>query len=152
MNEPDYYSSLDLGFGSRTGAIAPTNPRSKTFAQDMNAYLARQQWDDYQRRFQPVETQLIDETLSRELLDKRLSGISGIVDRSFETAFGNAAMTRARYGAQQSAQESQSEQRRADLGRTAAIADARNTTRTHIFDRNMETLAGGSSAVGQAIR
>lgn len=137
---------------SQSPALPYPQEGSKTYAADMNAYIARQQWGDYQNRFMPVERQLIDETMGRELLDKRLSTISAITDRSFDTALQNARMTREMYGSGQTGQQSQYEDRRVDLGRTAAIADARNSTRTHIHDRNMETLAGGSSAVNQAIR
>ena len=125
---------------------------SKTYAADMNAYIARQQWNDYQTRFQPVEKQLIDETMGRELLDKRLSGISAIVDRSFDSAIRNARMGREMYGVSQNSAQKQYQDRRMDLGRTTSLADAKNSTRVHIQDRNMETLAGGSSAVNQAIR
>mgnify|MGYP005811128729 CR=1 FL=1 len=138
--------------GTRATALPVPRPGSDTYAQDMNAYIARQQWEDYQRRFQPVERQLIDETMGRELLDKRLSSISAITDTSFDSALRNARMTREMYGAGQTNQQRQYEDRRMDLGRSTAIADARNSTRTRIHDRNMDTLAGGSSAVNQAIR
>jgi len=138
--------------GSPAALTMPTDRNSKTYAQDLNAYIARQQWEDYQTRFMPVERQLIDETMGRELLDKRLSSISAITDRSFDTALQNARMTREMYGAGHTAQQQQYQDRRMDLGRSTAVADARNSTRTHIQDRNMETLAGGSSAVNQAIR
>lgn len=153
---PDTTDRIEALYGqSQTqaiGALPVPKPGSKTYAADMNAYIARQQWNDYQNRFQPVERALIDETMGRELLDQRLSGISAIVDRSFDSAIENARMTRQMYGSNQTSQQKQYETRRMDLGRSTAIADSRNATRTHIHDRNMETLAGGSSAINQAIR
>ncbi len=151
--ENDYTDRVAARYGNTSQAISmPTNTNSDTYAQDMNAYIARQQWEDYQQRFQPVERQLIDETMGKELLDQRLSGISAIVDRSFDSAIKNAQMSREMYGTGQTGQQADYESRRMNLGRSTAIADAKNSTRTHIYDRNMETLAGGSSSVNQAIR
>lgn len=130
----------------------PTNRSSDTYAQDTNAWIHRQQWQDYKDRFQPVERQLIDETMGTELLDQRLSAISANADDAFSSAEVNAEVTRRRYGIDPSLQEEQSQSRALDLGRSQAIADAKNNTRTAVYDRNLETLAGGSSTANKAIR
>lgn len=131
---------------------APNDRGSDTYAQRMNAWLNRQQWEDYKTRFQPVERQLIDETMGQDLLDERLSSISATADKSFDSAMLGADITRSRYGIDQGESQAQSELRKMMSQKTTSIADAKNNTRTHIYDRNMETLAGGSSTAGAAAR
>ena len=130
----------------------PTNRNSDTYAQDTNAWLHRQQWQDYKDRFQPVEKQLIKETSGTELLDQRLSAISADADDAFGAAELSAEVTRRRYGIDQSAESAEAQSRNMALGRSQAVADAKNNTRTAIYDRNMDTLAGGSSTANSAIR
>lgn len=137
----------DMNAGQR-----PTNRNSDTYAQDTNAWLHRQQWQDYKDRFQPVEEQLIDETMGTELLNKRLSAITANADDAFGAAEVDARVTRGRYGIQQNAQEQGAQNRSLALGESLAVADARNNTRTAIYDRNMDTIAGGSSVANSAIR
>jgi len=132
--------------------VKPTNMNDRGYAQKMNAYLNRQQWEDYKTRFAPVEDQLINETMGRELLDKRLGQVSAIADNSFDSSMVAAAQRMQRYGVSQDQQQSSNMQRNSDIQKSTAIADARNNTRTEVFDRNMDTIAGGSSAAGQAIR
>ena len=131
---------------------APTDRGSDTYAQHMNAWLNRQQWEDYKNRFQPVENQLIDETMGGDLLDERLSSITATANQSFDSAMLGADITRSRYGIDQGESQAQSQLRKMMTSKTTAIADAKNNTRTHVYDRNMETLAGGSSTVGAAAR
>ena len=130
----------------------PTNPHSDTYAQDTNAWITRQQWADYNKRYAPVENQLINETMGTELLNERLGKISAITDKSFDTNMMAATQRRARYGVALTSQQQQSQKRDASLSKATAIADGKNNTRTHVYDRNMETISGGSSDIGQAIR
>ena len=131
--------------GMRNNRGRPTNRSSDTYAQDTRAWLRRSEWADYQNRYLPVEQQLIDETMGTELLEQRLSAISGNVDDSFSSAGINASDTRGRYGIQPSAQASAAHDRTMALDKSTSTANARNNTRTAIFDRNMSTTAGGAS-------
>lgn len=116
---------------------------SDKYAQENRAWLAREQWADYQKRFQPYEDELIDAVTGTELLDQRLSKIKLSNQIAFDTAAGDAGRYRERYGIQQSgAQQSQDENNR-NLAMAQATAGAMNQTRTHIYDRNMAAIGGG---------
>jgi hypothetical protein len=118
---------------------------------DQRAWLARSQWADYQRRFQPVEDQLIDAVTGTEMLDKRLSAISVNNKSAFDAAAQNTAMTRQRYGINPSQQQQASLSNMDAIAATRADADARNNIRTATYDRNMAAIAGGSSSARTAI-
>ncbi|MCA9340021.1 MAG: hypothetical protein KDA17_03875 [Candidatus Saccharibacteria bacterium] len=134
-------------------AIPAYNPGGDHYAQNMNAWLHRQQWEDYKRRFQPVEQQLIHETMdSTELLDERLSAISATANQAFDSAMINADIVRGRYGIHQGESQAQANLKRMMRDNSASVADAKNNTRTHTYDRNMNTIAGGSSVANAAIR
>jgi hypothetical protein len=130
----------------------PTNTNSDTYAQDTNAWITRSQWADYKDRFMPVEDQLIDETMGMDLLNERLGAISAVSDTTFDTNMLAAEQRRARYGVELDKQGRASQQRSRELAQSTSVADGKNNTRTHIYDRNMDTISGGSSAVNQAIR
>ena len=145
------YDQLNYQSGIQQGN-RPSNRNSDTYAQDTNAWLHRQQWQDYKDRFQPVEKELIDDTMGTELLNQRLSAITATSQDSFGAAEIDAEVTRGRFGIQQSQEGAAAQKRQMALGQSKAIADGKNNTRTAIYDRNMDTLAGGSSVANSAIR
>jgi hypothetical protein len=156
----DFNQYNDLGYGRsnyRTFNGAgnyqrPTDRNSDTYAQDMRAFLAREEYNDYLTRFAPVENELIDSVMGTEMLDQRLSAISVNSDTARKTAENNMRMVSQRYGVTQSG--TQQRQNNMAMDRTQAIAEANgmNQTRTHIFDRNMNALAGGSGAIRGTIQ
>jgi hypothetical protein len=153
LNEGDTEGSdMTALYGQKTIGARPTNTRSDTFAQDTNAWITRQQWQDYQNRYLPVENKLIDQTMGRDLLNERLGAITATTNTAFDTNMLAAQQRRARYGMRLEGQGAQAQQRGRELSQATAIADGTNNTRTHIYDRNMDTIAGGSSAINQAIR
>jgi hypothetical protein len=130
----------------------PYDRDSDTYAQDMRAFLAREEYNDYLTRFAPVESDLIDSVMGTEMLEERLSAISVNSNTARKTAENNMQMVSQRYGVTQSNQQMQ--QNNMAMDRTQAIAEANgmNQTRTHIFDRNMNALAGGSGAIRGTIQ
>ena len=146
------WDKMALDYRGRGSSNRPSFSRSSdTYAQDTNAWLHRQQWSDYQKRFQPVERQLIDETMGVELLDKRLGAISTNVDEAFGSAEIDANITRGRYGVRESEGQAALSDRHTALAKSTATAGARNNTRTAIYDRNMETIAGGASVATKSL-
>ena len=145
-----YNSGYNSGYYS--SATRPTDRNSDTYAQDMRAYIARQEYQDYLTRFAPVEQELINSVMGPEQLEERLSAITVNNQTARNTAEKNMQMVQGRYGVSQSAQQQQ--QTKMDLDRTQALSQANgmNQTRTHIFDRNMNALAGGSGAIRGTIR
>lgn len=113
------------------------------YGAEMRSYILREQYRDYQRRFQPIEEQFIDDTMSTKMLDDRLSQISVNSDRAFDTAGTNAAVRSGRYGISQNPAEQAAWKRRMDYTRAMSTADARNNARTHDYDRRMSNIFGG---------
>lgn len=130
----------------------PTDRSSDTYAQDMRAFLARSEYQDYLTRFAPIEEQLINTVMGTEQLEERLSAISVNNQNARATAEASMQMQQQRYGV--AANPAQAAQQRASMDRTAALsqANAMNQTRTHIFDRNMNALSGGSGAIRGTIQ
>ena len=145
-----------FGGGSQTGYInsysRPYDRNSDTYAQDMRAYLAREEYNDYLRRFAPVEQELINSVMGPEMLNDRLSAVSVNNQIARRTAETSMQMQNSRYGV--AANPAQAAQRKAQMDREAALsmANGMNQTRTHIYDRNMNALAGGSGAIRGTIR
>ena len=125
---------------------------SDTYAQDMRAYLARQEWADYQRRFQPLEDRLIDSVMSTQMLDERLEAIGTNNETARQVAQMNADVYRRRYGIEQDSAAIQMNNQRMDRQSALSLANAMNQTRTHIYDRNMQVLAGGSGAIRSTVQ
>lgn len=118
----------------------------------MRAYLAREEYNDYLRRFAPMEQDLINSVMNRDMLNDRLSAVSvnnQVSRKSAETA---VQMQNARYGVAQSPAEQARQKAQMDRQAALSMANGMNQTRTHIFDRNMNALAGGSGAIRGTIR
>ncbi len=138
--------------GYYSSATRPMDRNSDTYAQDMRAYIARQEYQDYLRRFAPVEQELINTVMGTEQLEERLSAISVNSDQARSTAENNMQMVAGRYGTSQT--QSQQQQNNMSMNRMQALSEANgmNQTRTHIYDRNMNALSGGSGAIRGTIR
>ena len=118
----------------------------------MRAYLAREEYQDYLTRFAPVEEELINDVMGTEQLNERLSAITVNGNMARQTAGSNMQMISERYGVSQSAQQQSQSNMAMDRNQALAQANGMNQTRTHLFDRNMNALAGGSGAVRGTIR
>lgn len=128
-------------------------PRDKHFASNTRANMARDVWNDYQTRFQPVERELLDMVQNPEqLLDERLAAITINSDAAYSAAMTTADQTRGRYGIAMTPEQAAAEGRNLGLSKTLGEIDARNNTRTHIADRNMQVIGGGSGGTRQAIQ
>ena len=144
------YGNQNSGYSSY--ASRPSDRNSDTYAQDMRAYLAREEYQDYLTRFAPVEEELINDVMGTEQLNERLSAITVNGNMARQTAGSNMQMISERYGVSQSAQQQSQSNMAMDRNQALAQANGMNQTRTHLFDRNMKALAGGSGAVRGTIR
>ncbi len=115
------------------------------YAQKNRAWLARENWDDYQARFQPYEDKLIDAVTGTEMLDERLGAIKINNNKAFMAAADDANQYRMRYGVQQSEAQKTQDQNNQQMAMAGANASAMNQTRTHIKDRNMAVIGGGEA-------
>lgn len=118
---------------------------SDDYAKQWNAWLTREQYADWQDRFQPREEQLLSAVEGTELLDQQLSNIQANADTSFDLARTTADQTRRRYGLSLTDRERKVEDTRNSLAKAASIAGSSNDTRTYIDERNMNVI-GGSTA------
>lgn len=143
---PDYIPRNQLNPQQSSARAMPTNRDSDTYAQDMRAYLAEQEYADYISRFRPIERDYVNRVMNPvEDLDERLSKISINNRRAVEASAMNRGVMMGRYGISDNNAEASFNQGQAQ--RTSALSeiDAKNNTRTHIADRNMSALAGGGA-------
>lgn len=138
--------SPSTSYGSSLGTYRrPTNRDSDTYAQDMRAYLRREEYEDLQRRFYPVEDQLISDVSGRDQLDERLASVRAKNSKYYELAKSSADTKRQRYGVTLSNEEKTANNNEMQAQQALSDMTARNNTRTHIYDRNLNVI-GGSGA------
>lgn len=117
-------------------------------ADSILAQIYRDQWDDYVTRFFPLEDELID-TYNNPEVHKRIIGqATDKAAASFDAAQGSYDRSMARYGMSADAQMQNETDRSFNLGRTLALAGAKNTTRQELVDRDQRMLAGGMTTGG----
>lgn len=138
------------------------SPQEDTYAQEVQADIARDIYNDYLRRFYPHEM-----TLARELgdpaeravkLEGDLTRASGRVGAQYDAAESVMRRDLSRYGVTQRPEEAAATGREMNLGRAASTVDALNRTRTAFVDRTdqamRDMMATGrgvsSSAAGNA--
>lgn len=117
---------------------------SDTYASDVRAWINREIYDDYKRRFEPQEQELISAITGPEMLDERLSAIHANTENAFEASRASANRRLARYGASRTDRLHRANATESSLGQASAVASAENSTRQHINDRNMAIISGGA--------
>lgn len=105
------------------------------------ADLTRKQWQDWQTRFQPYDTRLVNLAMGKEDNQQAEARASQSVDTAFNTAQGTYSRNRSRYGLSDTAGMSD----RMALSKTAAKVGAVNQTRLATQDRDMAMMVGGLS-------
>lgn len=143
LKDTTYQAAINAGIDPM-----PTNTRSDSYARKTRAWLARQEWADYQQRFQPVEQELIDSVMTPEMLDQRLAAIKVNSGAASDASAKVEQMMLQRYGVRPSAQQRQASDTTRQIAATAGQIGAENNTRTHIYDRNMAALSGSGVARG----
>lgn len=136
------YSNSPTGLGAYK---KPTDRNSDTYAQDMRAYLRRAEYEDLARRYYPVEDSLISDVSSRDQLDQRLASVSANNSKYYDLARQSSENKLQRYGVTQSAAEKAASENSFQMQEALSDMTARNNTRTHIYDRNMNVIGGSGS-------
>lgn len=132
--------------GSSSGYISPNDDEyaSKTYAQ-----IIRGQYEDYEQRFQPYETRMMDLAQSRELLNDQLSRITTNVNSSYSNPqFSAGALASQRYGVQQNADEKAYSTKQTSIDKALSTANAKNNTRVANADMQQNMVTGGTSVRG----
>jgi len=126
------------GFQGGNRMVGPTyiDPRDKEYASKINAQLARQDWDDYRKRFMPIHGQFKDLVMGDQLVNEQLARVPGNVQNAFATSKQNADMRMQRMGL------AEADTGRSDLAMATATAGAENNVRLHSKERAMAAIAG----------
>ena len=148
----DSYLNTVNGITSQSGAgynLGNISQSDDEYASKLYAQIIESQYEDYQQRFQPYETKLMDLAQSRELLDQQLSRIGTNISSSFSNPnFSAGALASQRYGTQQNAQEQSFNAKQASMDKALAIAHAKNNTRLANADMQQNMVTGGTSVRG----
>src|SRR3972149_195638 len=113
-------------------------PAEDTYSKDVLSGIARNEYEDYARRFGPLEksygASLSDPAQRAERMKLRLDRASSLTNKQFDVAEGALERDTQRYGINRTAQETDSTNRSLSLGRNTAEIDALNRTRTSGID------------------
>lgn len=135
-----YYRDMAAG-GSGTGGISPqASQPSFNNVGDVTSAIHRHQWGDYMKRFRPFEDELINSVGDHS---GTIRNVASDVASQFDTAQSENNRMMQGYGLQIDPQQRASSERQNELQKMAAKTGAINTTRRHLRDRDMATLAGG---------
>ncbi len=118
------------------------------------AELIRAQWDDYKKRFRPVEDKLIADmgtgihsTFNQEGLET--------AQKSVNTAYGGAVDMQnrdmARMGITNNAQQQQAMDTTVDINKSQSMDNATNSARQWDIDRKNAVISGGLGNTSQSL-
>ena len=144
-----------MGWSGLMGAgkqPAVTGFDGKYQANDTWAWITRQQWDDYTKRFAPYENQMIGMTTYKnpQVVEQEVKKGIAAVDTSADAYNKMNQQYMSRYGAAIDPRAAQTTGRMSNFTKTAAIADAANRIRQRLLDQDREIALGmASSTVGQ---
>lgn len=122
------------------GTPAPAPSTTSTTAPLSVGEITRQQYDDYQKRFVPIENQLIGMVGDKATNERLVNEAGTRSDAAFDSSAGALGRNLERLGVRPTAGQSASMQRRTGLARAIANADAKNTTRMANEDRDIAGL------------
>ena len=123
-------------------------------ASGKRAALIRTQWDDYKKRFRPVEDKLISDmgtgihsTFNQEGLDT--------ARKSVDTAYGGGVDMQnrdmARMGITNNAQQQQAMDTTVDINKSQSMDNATNSARQWDIDRKNAVISGGLGNTAQSL-
>jgi len=134
------------GSGSPAPAPAPKPQKPKTLsARETLAKIAREEWEDWKKRFQPRIEDLARQASTGELTKGDINRADRSVTRSFDRSAANEARRTSRLGIQRGSRQQAASERMLGLNETATRASVRNNTRIAGQDRDMQILAGGGN-------
>jgi hypothetical protein len=122
-------------FGIREG--------SKSYARDTRAALVRSDFEDWKRRFLPMEKELLASYQNPQQRADLVRQNVGLVNRSFDSAGQNHQRYLTGLGVTPTAEQNQSIVRSQQLGRGLAEIEAINRTNRRLDDRDLAIALGG---------
>lgn len=115
----------------------------KGSARETQAYLSRQQWEDYKTRFVPLENELLAAYDNPAQRQEGVNKAVSLANTAYDTSQGIMGRNMARYGINMTPQQQASVQSSSNLSRSLAGVDAANRTKTMFNERNDQLLTGG---------
>lgn len=119
-------------------------PEEDKYAQDVQADIARDVYNDYVRRYYPQEMalarELSDPTERAAKLEGDLTRASDRVSAQYDVAESGLRRDLSRYGVTQRPDEAAATGRKMNIGRAASTVDALNRTRTAFVDRTDQAM------------
>jgi len=111
------------------------------YASETRARIARAEWDDYKRRFQPVENQMMAYATSTD--DGRSVGrVQQSIGQGFDSAQGQYERNMSRYGLAIDPEQRQSMQRNMALNEAATTAQGVSSARQAEEERRIGLMGG----------
>lgn len=150
------YAPTSSSFQGGQQPIRTTGPAPGTLvsgsARDTQAALARAEWNDYKKRFFPLEENLISRYDNASLRNQAMAENHNATNTAFNVDRGVQARRLSRYGTSLSADQQAAQNRENQVSRVAALTDVRNLTRDAYSDIDQQILSGSSSSTSNAIR
>ncbi|HDM8198743.1 TPA: hypothetical protein P0E36_004927 [Vibrio harveyi] len=114
---------------------------------DTMAALTRAQYEDYKKRFQPIEKDLVGLAMSDKLYKKQIARNEANAAMNFRQADQRQASASEKYGLS----DRRTDQQKTNLANANALslASANNNSRQAIGDLQLSLMTGGSSAKQQ---
>lgn len=116
---------------------------------DNMAKIHRAQWEDYRSRFAPVEDMLFDRFQDSSYSNEAVKKAGLTMANAFDSSHEQTQRNLSRYGVTQTGDRAAASERTAGLKKAAAVAGAKNATRTAMEDQKLGIMAGGLSTVAQ---
>jgi hypothetical protein len=125
--------------------LAPGGSASGNYAN-----LTKAQWQDYQRRFVPIENELINSTTyaNPQVLTKAIGQGREATNQAMDVSEKTQQRAVGQYGITQDPAQLTLRRRMEGLNRSAAVVDAANRIRQRVSDRNREITSGAAPSSG----
>lgn len=118
----------------------------KNRARKARAKLARAEYEDYKKRFRPIENELIGQVGNRSVYNDEVARGRDAVNKTFAQEPGEYQRGLNRYGVNQDASQRKQSTRDFGLGKAKALTESANRTRSRVKDREMQIYAGTAGA------
>ena len=118
-------------------------------ASQTRADLARQQWEDYKARFQPVEDELFRRYSSRDDLNDMLGDARDTTNAQFGIARAGMERNAGRYGLNRTQRQKGARDDQLGLAKALTTTNLENTTRQQWEDERNRLLTGAGGVKGE---
>jgi hypothetical protein len=143
-------TTLPLASGQSAPSEAPLRLAAGSKAEDNYAKLTRAQWEDYKRRFVPIENELINSTTyaNPQVLTTAIGQGRDAANQAINVSEQTQQRAVGQYGITQDPSEIALRRRMEGMNRSTAVVDAANRIRQRVSDRNREITSGAAPSSG----